>query len=410
MVMDDSARIALIDVDGQLATVAPDGSHLTRLTHGGRVYQFPAWAPDNRSLAAIGGTEWETGVYVAALDGDATHYPSRAVYVGDSQAAGNQPPIYLSWAPDGAALAVLTAHPDLRLALQLVNAGGENAPFTAPVLGGQPCFWHWHADGHGLLAHVDLGRQTAQLTHVRWRSLDKPTLQPIGVRPGYFQAPGISHDGRLLAYAQATAEGDSQLVVAARDRRMVIGEYGGVTAFNWSPKGDQLAFIHPLTATEHFYGPLHIWRAATEQVQRLSAETVLAFFWAPDGRQIAYFTAPTGADFDDNGNLRVNGHFNGGWPFPVQPTPARLQLTLHVVESATGQTRKLLTFAPAAPLINQYLPFFDQYAKSHPIWSPASDALVLPVEEKGRLTVQVVPVAGGKARTVAEGTMATWSW
>ena len=48
-------RIAYIDRDGQLATTAPDGSDQRRLTGDGRFYQFPAWSPDSRQIAVIGG-------------------------------------------------------------------------------------------------------------------------------------------------------------------------------------------------------------------------------------------------------------------------------------------------------------------------------------------------------------------
>lgn len=401
--MDEGSRIALIDVDGQLATVAADGSRLTRLTHGERVFQFPAWAPDNRMLAAIGGGAGGTGVYLIPAITEATPQRLRSIHASDGNA-----PIYLSWSPNGAILSILAAHPQSQLALFLAQALDDTIDQLTPVLGGQPCFWHWRADSHGLLAHVDLGRRTAQLTHVRWQTLDQPTLQPIDVRPGSFQAPGISHDGHLLAYAQMTAGGDSQLVVAGRERRIVIGAYDGLIAFGWSPTGDQLAFIHPLTANEHFYGPLHIWHGANEQVQRLTNETVVAFFWSPDGRRIAFVAAPNEVVAQRNHDGRVNGYVGKAWPFAEQRS-APVRLTLSVIELSSGLVDTLLNFTPVAPFVNQYLPFFDQYAKSHPIWSPDGSALVLPVYDNGQPVIQVIPVEG-RARTVAAGYMATWSW
>jgi hypothetical protein len=44
------------------------------------------------------------------------------------------------------------------------------------------------------------------------------------------------------------------------------------------------------------------------------------------------------------------------------------------------------------------------------LWSPASDALVLPMlDSSGAAGIYVVPVQGGAAVRVAEGTMASWS-
>jgi TolB protein len=61
------------------------------------------------------------------------------------------------------------------------------------------------------------------------------------------------------------------------------------------------------------------------------------------------------------------------------------------------------------------LPFFDQYALSHRIWSPNSDAVVLPIAESDETAdiagIYIVPIArrSGPPRRIAEGAIAFWS-
>ena len=48
------SRIAFVTLEGQLATVQPDGSDLVLLTRGdSELFRFPAWSPDGQNLAAV---------------------------------------------------------------------------------------------------------------------------------------------------------------------------------------------------------------------------------------------------------------------------------------------------------------------------------------------------------------------
>ena len=57
------------------------------------------------------------------------------------------------------------------------------------------------------------------------------------------------------------------------------------------------------------------------------------------------------------------------------------------------------------PLITGY---FDQYALSHRLWSPQSDALVLPIQDGEVNQIAVIPL-NGEPRYLAEGDMPFWS-
>ena len=58
----------------------------------------------------------------------------------------------------------------------------------------------------------------------------------------------------------------------------------------------------------------------------------------------------------------------------------------------------------------QVLPYFDQYALSHRIWSPDSRSIALPVAAAdGTTGIIVIPADGGDPTRVADGVAAAWS-
>jgi TolB protein len=76
----------------------------------------------------------------------------------------------------------------------------------------------------------------------------------------------------------------------------------------------------------------------------------------------------------------------------------------------TGDVTVLAELSPAPLFAAQFLPFFDQYAASHSIWSPHSDAIVLPaIDDAGQAHISVVPIDGRSPLRIADGVLATWS-
>ena len=411
-------RIAFIDPAGQLGTVAPDGGDLRMMTSGGRVFQFPAWAADNKAIAVIGSAEHDAGIYVVPAQNALSASTIHQVYRSHTQ-----PPIYLSWSPDKRIISFLAIHPIRRLALYLTSSSGL-LPVThnsKPVITGQPCFWQWQPDSRGFLVHVELGREQARLALVQLADgpsqIAEAMVTDLSVRPGHFQAPGLSWDGRYWAYAEKQRGLDeSRLIVESRAGKKIVVDYRGIAALTWSPTATQLAFIHPTPAAQHIYGPIHLWDAVSGEVQPLTEENTLAFFWSPDGQKIAYLTLDTQAQRSPvvTPSFMTNGRFIGRWPFldPAleQEKNEALRLVLHVVDIPRGRSQTIAVFEPWTLFVNQFLPFFDQYALSHRIWSPASDALVIPMVKDNQVQIYVVPIDGGPAKPIAEGMMATWSW
>ena len=85
----------------------------------------------------------------------------------------------------------------------------------------------------------------------------------------------------------------------------------------------------------------------------------------------------------------------------------RLFLDLYVIDVETRSERLVSSFVPTPQFVQQFLPFFDQYALSHRIWSPDSDALVLPVVTDNLPQVAVFDL-DGNVTPIAPGDMPFW--
>lgn len=392
-------RIAYVTTGGDVATISPDGSDERILTSGDQFYQFPAWSPDGRYLAAIGAARGEVGIYLLEDSSDAEVRPLYS--------SRDKTPFYLYWSPNSQQISFLAQHDVSPMTLRLVDVNSEDGDESDVVLEGGPLYWVWAADGESFFVHSALSDDE----RMGFMSASGEMMNENIAAPGAFQAPSISPSGRFLAYAQRNAGGFDEIVVA--DIETTTEErsrYNGVVAMGWSPAGDDLAYISNAT-TEGFssIGPLRLYSAEAGDTTLLSEQNVIAFFWSPDGRYIAYYTLT---------NPAGDTEFNASWP----PRSEKSALTakemlqrrpafdLTVVDTTSGMGRVLLTDIELSALfITQFLPFFDQYAMSHTLWSPGSDAFLVPFNDSGRPRIAVVSVEGGQVRELAEGFVAFWS-
>jgi TolB protein len=388
-----SPRIAIVDKDGLLSTVAADGTDRRTHATAGVAFQFPAWAPDGSHVAAIGHDAIEAGVFVVD-DGGAN--PGAAPATAFSSAS--ELPIYLYWSPNGDRITFITSEPD-GLALQVV-AADASAPATV-IRRGQPLYWDW-VDGSHLLVHSGANLPNAFLGEV---GVDTAEAKPIAGSVGPFQAPAISADARYRAYVVMT-DASTSLVVDARDgSSRHETSVAGASAIGWSPAGDQLGFTASAGQFGVPIGPLQLIDARSGAVRTLLSGPVVSWFWAPDGRTIAALRIPLPGE-DQVASLPAIAAA-GGSPI-AQADP--LTLRLMFVDVATGTPRSEQAVRLSDVVLAQFLPFFDQYARSHRLWSPASDAIVLPLQdESGAGHVTVVPADGSKPRPIADGVAAFWS-
>ncbi len=388
----DVNRIAFINEDGQLMTVAPDGSDVRQLTRGRQRLRFPAWSPDGSRIAAIGATGSTVSVY--AIDAEAKRSQPIALY-----ADRDKTPFYLYWSPDSEQISFLSSN-TTGLALQLVPADG--AAESRIVATGSPFYWNWAADGRQMLIHAGESSGDARLEMIE---TDGDGRGAFIASPGRFQTPVISADGRYWAYAAQT-QGNSQIVIVDNETgAQQVQRHAGLTALGWSPAANVLAFISGNSPeSDDFEGPLRLMDATTGEITLLSRENVLAFFWSPDGRFLAAFNFRGRMQNQGDISARTKGNF--AKPVRQFDLPS---MELTIFDVAAGEGRVILEFTPTLTFLSQFLPFFDQYALSHRLWSPQSDALVLPVQEGNINQIVLVPAKGGPTRTLGEGNMPFWS-
>lgn len=395
-------RIAIINHEGQIETMSPTGTDRRVLTlrSDRTFFQFPAWAPDGRRLAVVGNQPSGGSLYVLEDVARIGSLAERQVYFSD-----DQPPFYLYWSPDSSYVAFLANHSRNLVGLNVV--AGDGSEDSRLLATGSPFYWDWSRDGRQMLIHSGRNRADESLALI---DIEGQMMADNLAVPGNFQAPGIGQDGRYWAFAEQTSDGMSALVIVdTQSGERQAYEQGGSLALGWSPARNQLAFTHGPLNGHPYWGPLRWLDVATGEVRVLSMQTVLAFFWSPDGRSIAFITLSRDAN-DDGINARKGDgrRMSRAAAAPAQQ-PNRGMLTLSVIDVESGTGLRLLDFLPTAVYLSQFLPYFDQYALSHRIWAPDSSAIVLPVREDDAGHILVVPVGGGRPYRLADGEIAFWS-
>jgi TolB protein len=391
-----SGRIAFINADGQLATLAPDGSDLRVLTEGEQRLQFPAWSPDSSKIATIGVDR--EGSFIRILP-DEEGAEGAEIYRSADQGA-----IYLYWSPDSARVSFLANNPESALALHVAS----ETETERLLVNGAPFYWQWSADGQGMLIHTGF---TGEGSRLGFTSLESDTLAENLAPPGVFQAPGISPSGNYIAYAEDNDFRGTQIVI--QNNPLVQTEveevkrevkHEGAVALTWSPVEDKIAFTAPAEDAPAVYGELKLLEAESGLLETLSEKLVVCFFWSPDGNYIAYLTPNLERDEGDVSSL--------GNTFYVSDTKVQqgsFLLELHVVDISSKEDKRLATFTPTFLFVSQFLPFFDQYALSHRIWSPDSSAVVLPITNADDSRQVTVFKLDGTVTPIGEGDTPFWS-
>ncbi len=374
-------RLAVVDGDGNLVTMRPDGSDVVALTEDASArlqLSQPTWSPDGARLAwthvdATGEGDPVFSVETAAVDGS-----------GRTSAATPFPVFYILWDPTGQRLAYLhSGVPTLEIGFVDVGAGGDAATTFDT---GQPYYFSWSPDGTSLVAHVGADRLDV---------LDTGGGDPRPLDgPGRFQAPSWGGDGALV-YA-AAGDGGQRLVRRTGEE----GEAAELLAFDgfiWfvpSPDGASVAFqvvsgdgsqgvtagLRAAQPADAPVGALAVADVATGNVTTLAAEAALAFFWSRQGTLLSLHP-----DGDRAGWFRWRAW--GNEPF-------------------TGPA-----YRPTLTVARDYLPFFDQYAQSITPWAPDGSAFAYAGRhESGSEGIWVQPATPGTDPVrIADGSFAVWS-
>ncbi len=389
----------------------PDTLEVTAYGAGPRQAIFPAWSSAGTRVAAV--VAAPGGSWVEVVDVGRGGDPVVVL------SAPDRGPIYLNWSPDDRHLAVLSSTQGEDLALDIVDVaramGGDRGARTTLEYG-QPFYWVWSPTGRTVLVHRDVLRDTALVGVSPITAFAVASPLPS---PGAFQSPDISDSGRYVAYATHAGGGDSVVVLGNPERGAVgapVAElaHEGLVAFAWRPGHDDLS-VQGATDPGYFIGPVVLVEVASGEARVVSSDIVVGSFWSPDGRWLATLSL----DQDGGGGGRVAAAPYGlspgataasGAPGGLALVQARVPLLrLRFVDADAGDVVDAGEYPLSRAFLAQYLPFFDQYSRSHSLWSPDSTALVLPVVGvEGRPTLVAVGV-DGSARELVPGDMPAWN-
>jgi TolB protein len=398
------AHLAVVDDKGGLTTVDAQGGSVVPYSVPGVTFQFPAWSPDGTRIAAIGAAADGSGlidVFTARTTGAGETDPPIIYQNSD------RPPFYLYWRPDGKALTFLTTE-QTDIALRIAPADGSHS--EAIVRQGAPLYWDF-ADHDRLLVHIGTTGAGAFLGEVDLAGTSK---EATALAPGVFRAPLISNDYRERAYVATDDQSTGTLVLEARDgSSRQTTQVLGLAALGFDPSGTNLAFIAPKTAQDPDIGipigPLRILDSTTGVLRTLRDGSVVAFFWAPDGKTIAAIQLEVTGGGGVASAKEARAVTAGFAAASESPSPG-IGLHLVFVDVATGTLRSERQVQLSSVFLTQLLPYFDQYALSHRIWSPDSASIALPlVGDAGTNQIFVISADGSGFGRIADGTMAFWS-
>ena len=150
------------------------------------------------------------------------------------------------------------------------------------------------------------------------------------------------------------------------------------------------------------FGPLRLV-APDGEVTSLVDDPVVGFYWSPDGSMIAalrVLDAPGSSEAARGGIV----------PAVAEPDPEpEVEIHLTVVGVPGGEVRSDRVVRLGSGYFSMILPYFDQYAMSHPVWAPDGSAIVLPLEDEDGTPVVTVLGVDGDDRPIGEGIHATWA-
>lgn len=357
--------LAIVDEDGQLVVVTPDGEPVaepTSLGDGAEVFQ-PIWSGP------------EHVVYVEREDLGGSLVVATAGGTEQRRVEFSTAPFYLYPEPGGdgtADIVSLRNHVEGGLAAEVVHDDGS----LTTLEGDFPFYFTWNDEGQ-VVAHSE----NASLGVVY------PDPEPVATALGGFGPPGSRGNDLVFIRSAGSA---SILTLLAGEDTTDLGSISGYTQLVVG--GDRVAVRAvggggPPGAVEVAAQPIPPVRAGTLAVIGLddgaitpvTTEEVLVFFFDPTGSRL-------------------------------------LMLTIESVELAElswkvwedGNIENFATFRPEPSWIVEFAQFFDQYAQSMTLWSPTGDAFAFPGMVGGESGVWVQELDRTEPVRVSSGSWVAW--
>ena len=368
-------RLAIVGADGRLVTMDAMGGALTP-ARAGRA-SGSASRPGRRTARGSRSSARPTRTPGSTSSRPASGRPRRRPIRSSSTGARTARRSTCTGRPTADESSFLTTEPRglaLRVAPADASAPGDRRPRP-----GRRCTGHGQGPDR-LLVHSGAGGTDAFFGEI---APDGTAPEPAATADGDFRAPAISADARFRGYGSPATATPEQVVVESRrsDAIRHASACTGRSALDFGPVGTDLAFIaaergrHPRSALP--LGPLRLIDAASGAVRTLLPDSVVAFFWSPDGSTIAGAPARVARQRPGRRHRpdRPGEHHRRARAVVAASTAARATaagtaLRIVFVTAGSGAIVSQRTVRLSDAFIQQVLPYFDQYALSHRLWSP----------------------------------------
>jgi len=385
----DAGQIAIAAQDGNIYLYDIATDETTPLTDdavsGSKAYSWPTWSNDGR-LAFFGSSrvpddQYQFGIFIRNVAG-----AIERIYTSSDEFF-----TYASWAPADCPagncrdLAVLYTAASGNLALRRVRVDGE--VMIEELSEGGPHYWDWSPDGSSML-WARFGTELS-IYDADSNAISETFTDRLGFQRAVDWSPT---DNRMLAAVRAPGRLNDLMIFEDGERLVLAEGFPGPVSFEWSPDGTKVAYLDEQRAR------LTVADARTGEAIATAPDDAYAFFWAPDSTRLAYLTI---TQIQDSGDVLAS--------YQGQRTVPRLQWVVFSPES--GNSARLAAFLPTRETI-YYLRFFDQFARSHRLWSPDSRYLTYgEVLADGRSVVSLLDTtAPSTVRTLMEGQIGVFSW
>jgi TolB protein len=356
-------RLVILD-DGDVVVVDSTGAHPSTIATSDKGAFFqPIWSPDG-SLLAFSLNAPEAAMYVGDPDGTDTYSIGMDTF-----------PFYFSWSVTNRLAILRTGDEGLRL--DATSVMDDSLEELQAVETGQPLYFTWSPDGLELAAHIGIDRLVRS---------DLAESESLGIEPGVFQAPRWTNQG-IIALERGTR--DQRLTVVTPDGTgtPIATISGGATfvvnhdatlvaiqSFNDDRNGTSAAFQQvPRIAANR----LTVLNIESGEQQTVTDQPVLAYFWSPIDDQLLVLDIVPGPE-------------------------ARWSIW------TTAGLESVVEFDPEPSFVNEFVPFFDQYAQSVSLWAPDGSAFAFPGTIDGESGIWVQPT-DGEATQISGGTWVSWA-
>lgn len=394
-----AAMLAVIGEDGNLSIYDATGQNpqavTTDATPGLKLYQWPTWSTDGR-LAFFGASgeisnPYRLGVFVV-------RDPATSLAYETAWQAPDEVFTYAYWSTgdcgvgncrDLALLFTTDGLPDL--AVRMIRDDGTQ--FSDRIAGrAAPFYYSFSPDGKRMIWHR-FGTQIEL-----YDADSNKVTKTLPDAPGSFASPMWSPvDERLLFGVQGERETTDLVVATGDERQTLVRGLENNVSVAWSPDATKISYLSS-------GGKLTVIDAQTgAELARAQQSNVFAHFWSPQGDRIAYLRLNRGTPGLD-AQYRPNG-------YTAAVSQQSLTLTWFVLDVATGQTTSLVDFYPTQAMI-YYLNFFDQFSRSHRLWSPDGQFVVYGDSDPANndRVMLIDTRTPGQPQVVAPGSLGVWSW